>query len=295
MTLKWNAARLACILVTTVLLLPLLTLTGCMTPNSFSQFYNDYTHGGTTNLPTWAGHTSVFSSANLVEDGKDLIRKGYILIGESAFQSTAPTTEQMILIQARKVGADVVLYKATYLGSQQTEMPMIHYNPGQTYTTSSSGVLNANAYGSSGYAYGSGTYFGNSTTTTPGTYSTEMVPMTLNYYSHDAVFFRKNWPPTLGALALPLTEDLKATLQRNSGVVVGAIVNDSPAFRANILQGDVILTIAGEEVATPEDYKDKLKKLAGQKVDIEIWRNGETKTIPVQLNVSQRPQPMTTK
>lgn len=282
---------LARIIATAVLLIPLVALTGCMTQNGFSQFYRDYTHGGATNLPPWSGHTSVFRPTNPPEDVKDLSRKGYIVLGESAFQGAAATTEQMLLSQAKKVGADVILYIANYLGSQQTAMPWMQYNPGQTYTTTSSGVVSANAYGSGGYAYGSGTYYGTSTTSTPGTYSTQMIPITLNYYSHDALFFRKNWPPVLGTQVQPLTEDLKSTLQRNSGVLVGVVINDSPAFRANILQGDVILKIAGEDVASPQDYSEKMQKLSGQKVDIEIWRAGETKTIPVQLNVSQRPEP----
>lgn len=61
------------------------------------------------------------------------------------------------------------------------------------------------------------------------------------------------------------------------------MVNDSPASRANILEGDVLLKIAGEDVASFEDYNNKLPRFAGQKVDIEIWRQGEIKTIAVQL------------
>ena len=86
-----------------------------------------------------------------------------------------------------------------------------------------------------------------------------------------------------------LNQDLRATLQRNSGVLVGVVINDSPAFRANILEGDIIIKFAGEDVSSPQEYHDKMIGLAGQRVDVEIWRNGETKIIPIQLNVSQQP------
>ena len=124
-------------------------ITGCATiPNGFSQFYQDRAGAGITNLPPYSGSTKVFvQSANPTNDIKELYRNGYALIGFSAFEGP-PQTQDMLMSQAKKIGADVVLYSSVYLGSQQAAVPFLQYHPGQTYTTTSSGTVNANAWGS---------------------------------------------------------------------------------------------------------------------------------------------------
>ena len=91
-------------------------------------------------------------------------------------------------------------------------------------------------------------------------------------------------PRILGLSPQPIPPEIRQTLERNTGVFVWAVNDGSPAFNANILEGDVILKMNGEEVMSPPDYMEKCRRLAGQKIEIEIWRNGRLKTIPVQLN-----------
>jgi predicted metalloprotease with PDZ domain len=138
-------------------------------------------------------------------------------------------------------------------------MPLLQYNPGQTSTTSSSGTVNANAWGSGGYAYGTGNYYGTSTTTTPGTFSTQVIQTTVQRYQYQTGFFRKSkGPPISGVIPLPLPPEMREKLQRNTGVVVWVVRYDSPAFKANILEGDVILKIGGEDVISLADYIQKM-------------------------------------
>jgi PDZ domain len=205
-------------------------------------------------------------------------------LGESHFQVSGSIDPDSLMFQAKKVGADVVLFRSVYLGSYQSAVPLLQYNPGTTSTTYSSGTVNANAYGNGGYAYGTGNYYGSSTTTTPGTFSTQVVPVTMSRYQYDAIFWRKRHPPILGVLPIPLTEEIRKILERNTGVLIAKIIDDSPAFRANLLEGDVILSFAGEDVISPSDFAEKTELHKGQKVDIGIWRNGELKTISVQLD-----------
>lgn len=263
----------------------LVNLTGCVTaPNGFSTFYQDRLGASITNLPPYSGITKILTeSANPTNDVKELYRNGYILIGSSAFQGP-PQSQDAMMSQAKKIGADAVLYSCVYLGSQQTTVPWIQYNPGQSSTTSSSGTVNANAWGSGGYAHGTGNYYGTSTTTSPGTFSTQIVPITVQRYQYQAGFFRKLKPTIFGVIPEPLPLEIRLQLERNTGVFVWVVENNSPAFDANILEGDVILQVNGEDVTSVEDLLKKNKKLAGQKVDIEIWRNEQLKTISVQLN-----------
>jgi hypothetical protein len=267
-----------------VALFVMLNVTGCVTtPNGFSQFYQDKAGAGVTNCEPYSGNTKIYTTANPTNDVRDLFRNGYALIGVSAFQGP-PQSDSALMSQAKKVGADVVLLSSAYLGSQQTAVPWIQYNPGQTYTTTSSGMVNANAWGSGGYAYGTGNYYGTSTTTTPGTYSTQMIPVTVHRYQYEAGFFRRMRPPILGVLPQPLPPELRQQLERNTGVLAWIVRANSPAFSANILEGDVIVKINGEDVMSVDDYVAKYTAHAGQKVELEIWHNGQLKSVSVQLN-----------
>lgn len=61
------------------------------------------------------------------------------------------------------------------------------------------------------------------------------------------------------------------------------MVEGSPAFREDVLPGDVIVSIDGEPVYVQEFY-DQLGKRAGRKVDVSIVRSGTTLTKAIQLN-----------
>jgi hypothetical protein len=262
-------------------------MTGCVSPNYYSQYYHDNLPSAGTNVSVllpYSGQTRIVTTTNPTNDINTLARAGYAILGESVFQVSGSIDSGSLMSQAKKVGADVVLCESAYLGSYQGAMPLLQYNPGTTSTTYSSGTMTANAYGNGGYAYGTGNYYGNSTTTTPGTFSTQMIPVTMARYSYDAVFWRKRKPPVFGVIPIPISDELKGKLQRNTGVLIAIIYDDSPAFRANLLEGDVILSMAGEDVLSPSDLSNKLFLHKGQKVDVGIWRNGELKTISVQLD-----------
>jgi hypothetical protein len=259
------------------------SLTGCATqPNGFSQFYQDRA-SGITNFEPYSGSSKIILTSDTTNDTKDLFRKGYILIGSSDFQGPAQSDGSLIS-QAREVLADVVLLSYTYLGSVQAAVPWIQYNPGQTYTTTSSGTVTASTWGSGGVAYGAGNYSGTSTTTSPGTFSTQVIPITVHRYEYHVGFFRKRLPTICGALTLPLPNQIRQQLERNTGAYVEIVVTGSPAFNANILEGDVITKINGDDVTSTTDFSATILKFAGQKVEVEVWRNGQFKSLSVQLN-----------
>ena len=269
-----------------LIILMALILTGCA--NQFTKFYRDNTAAATPEqikvLMPWSGKTVIYSSNNMRRDADSLVRKDYVPIGESAFHGSARTTHEMLVSQAETVGADIVLYYSEYLGSEQAVVPYTQYNPGQISTTHTTGTMNANSYGSGGYAYGTGTYSGTSTTTSPGTYSTSMMPITRQNYSHDAIFWRKRKPGIMGVNTINLPDDIRKTLQRNTGVVVKAVHDDSPAFRANILAEDVITSIDGVPIDSQKEMNDKIIQFANKKCDVAILRDGKPMTISVQMN-----------
>jgi len=267
-----------------------LFLTGCETTNFVSQFYTDYTAGVPKDvinarvLP-YSGNTIIRSSSNPKADGTEMIRNNYVKIGESGFTGTNITlTNEMILEQARKVNADVALYYSGYVGSEQGTRPVLNYNPGQTSTTTSYGNVNANAYGTGGYAYGSANYTGTSTTNTMGTLSVSHVPATLHRYQYAVAFYRKGTPAIFGALTANLSDELRKKYGRNTGAVISTVMYNTPAFKAEFFEGDVIIAMNGQDVSSMESYGEKLIQFAGQDCVFTVLRDKERLTIPVKLN-----------
>jgi hypothetical protein len=217
------------------------------------------------------------------KDARNLMEQGYVMVGEVDFSGPAVTQSELVQ-QAKKSGADIVLFTVDFMGTQEGVRPLITYQPGQTSTTSEFGTVNANAYGSGGYASGFGTYSGTATTTSSGTFNTQYVPYQYNVYQSTAAFFRRMKPTLLGARLTPIPDNLRQSLQRNTGAYVDMVIQDSPAFRANILEGDIIIQIADKPVAMPQDLIGILPQYAGQKVPMKVLRSGKELDIDVQLN-----------
>jgi hypothetical protein len=259
-------------------------LTGCVTaPNGFNQFYQDVAGADITNLPPYSGSTKIYPESNPTNDMKELYRSGYTLIGASVFQGPAQP-DAALERQAKKVGADVVLFSCSYLGGEAGAVPWLQSNPGQTFTTTGSGTVSASAAGGGGYVYGTGNSYGTSTMAAPGAAGVKVIPGTVHRYQYEARFFRSMPPTILGLFTQPLPDELRRQLGGNTGVVVWVVRNGSPAAAANILEGDVILKVNGEDVLSVPDFVEKFNKLFGQKVEVQIWRTGQFKTISVQLN-----------
>lgn len=75
------------------------------------------------------------------------------------------------------------------------------------------------------------------------------------------------------------------------GAYVQSIVTDSPASKAGIKEGDIITHFAGTKVTS--DSKTDLSQLiaqkkAGERVDITVWRNGETIKLSVTLTATSQ-------
>lgn len=104
--------------------------------------------------------------------------------------------------------------------------------------------------------------------------------------------------PKLGA-TLPSVKDLAARGYRlpvDSGLVVAQILPGSPAARAGLRGvsdtgiGDIIIAVDGQKMENLDDlYRLLDKKQIGDTVDVEVYRNGQTVSIPLKLTqISQQ-------
>lgn len=71
-------------------------------------------------------------------------------------------------------------------------------------------------------------------------------------------------------------------VQANQGVLVTHVTNDSPAAAAGVQPGDVILSYAGDEVASPRELQNVVERSEpGAKHDLVLLRNGKQMTLSV--------------
>ncbi len=79
-----------------------------------------------------------------------------------------------------------------------------------------------------------------------------------------------------GATFRDLRPEEMSEIGTGGGVAIGAVVNDSPASRANLLNGDIVLKCDGEAIVDRADFQNRLRAHAGHPVTLTIVRNGET-------------------
>jgi serine protease Do len=90
----------------------------------------------------------------------------------------------------------------------------------------------------------------------------------------------------LGVSIQPVTDEIAASfgLSRARGALVSDIKAGSPAEKAGLKQGDIILRFAGKEIKDARQLQLVVADTAiGQKVDVEIFRDGKARNISVTL------------
>jgi hypothetical protein len=270
-----------------VILLCTAAVTGCAV-NGFAKYYAPAPGVDSSKIPTNPvlehpkGEIRVFASTGDVEsDGVAMVEHGYARIGVSSFYGPAQTqTRDMLLKQAKAVHADAVVLFTQYRDTLSGVRTLTFVGPPTTTTTV--------AAASNGFSAGAAA----ASVTTPGSVSTSQIPYSIDRNNVVATYWVKLDMSRirLGAVSNPLPEDLRTKLQRNTGIVVYAVQEGSPAFRANVLRGDIILKINGEDVIDVASFqKDQLTKFAGQGVVLGVLRNEKPVDINVHLN-SNPPQ-----
>jgi serine protease Do len=73
-------------------------------------------------------------------------------------------------------------------------------------------------------------------------------------------------------------------LEKNTGVLVTEVVEASPAAKAGLKRGDIILKMNGKEVKSNQQLRNTVSMMApGTEIDLLVFRDG--KEIPVKLSV----------
>ena len=242
-------------------------LVGCVSP--WERFYSgsetpaDYVYGGTT----------VCRRVDNPEEVKAYLREGYLVFGEASFNAGGGVSLDSLQSQGEKVGADIVLYWAGNAQTSQSAMVIPQFNPGTQQTT----YLN-------GYGYG-GSFSGTATTYTPGTYSTQVVPVTVTRMDYSAIFLRKRvTKPALGVSVREMTSAEASTVGTNSAVAIDLVMRNTPAFEADVMDGDFLLEIDGMKIPDGRTFMSTIELKRGQTIRVLLSRRGTRLTKTIRTN-----------
>jgi len=97
-------------------------------------------------------------------------------------------------------------------------------------------------------------------------------------------FFSRKY---VGVTVQPLTKDLAAFFgaKEGTGLLVAEVSPDSPAQKAGLKAGDVILKAGGEAVESGDDLSAMIQKLKkGEKIKLEILREKKSLTLDVEVD-----------
>jgi serine protease Do len=94
---------------------------------------------------------------------------------------------------------------------------------------------------------------------------------------------KRGW---LGVQIQPVSNDIAESLglKAAKGALINQIQPDSPAIKAGIETGDVVLSLSGELVEDPKDLARKIAAIPpGSAADVVVWRDGVEKTLSVSI------------
>jgi len=260
-------------------------LVSCAGP--FGQFYTKlYDPASGIPLAPHTGDTQFYgasSNEELEQEVQKAIQNGYVVIGRAAFEATSNDYSRNLRAKASEVDADMVIGYQLYAGTQSGVAPIVNYQAGQSSTTTTYGQSTASAYGSGGSAYAYGSYSGTSTTTSPGTWNVNYIPYTVQRDKFAAVFLTQKFS-IFGATVVYLNYEQMHQLNIRTGYYVNSVIEGTPASKAHILPGDIILSLDSDIGETYDEYLALVRSKAGKLVKVSIIHRGEKIVIYVPFN-----------
>lgn len=246
-----------------IVALAMLLVSGCAS-NQFAKNYKYLGGLGDSSYIPSSADIKIVEVQDFSKEAPPYIEMGYLSIGTSNFVARSGSQNlQNLKDHAKSVGAQIVLLNRRNAGSNQVVMPLTSPTTTRSQTQSNYSLNNSTGY------YGS--VIGNSTTTTYGS-KTDYVPVTVNFTNYSAIYLAKFRSRT-GIYPYELTKEEKIALGQNTGFRVGIIVNESPAYYANILPNDIVTKMNGIDVAGLNGFLEIVKTAPSGLMKIELLRN----------------------
>lgn len=103
---------------------------------------------------------------------------------------------------------------------------------------------------------------------------------------NDIVSYGKVRRGQMGVYLQPITEDIASAfeLKNTKGALIADVIPDSPAEKAGLKRGDVIVKLDGKEVEDSVKLSTSVRQhMAGDKINLEVLRNGKTMNFSLTL------------
>jgi hypothetical protein len=246
-----------------------LVVLACVTVTCANPFRGGYENrlerwpsGEASRLLPVTGPPQLVTSTNMRADAIRMMENGYLLLGRSKFNGPVVDPRKALDL-AKEIGACAVIVQQEYLDTITESVPVSEYIPPHEKTVT---IKDDSMWGSGQREI---------TVKVDGEYKTTYVPQTLDYYEQTATYWAKSQPPIFGVLVRGLDPQLRQELETNHGVLIVAVITGSPAFTADMLRGDIIVSVAGERIQGTDHFFDLVIANSGATVPVEVLRNGQ--------------------
>lgn len=247
-------------------LLLLAILCGCSSrwANNYTPLINAYEAGPHTGItPCEAAPDGHKTQSDPVEVLRYYVTHGYYPVGYSHFYGTS-TDFSLAIKHGEEVGACIVVVGDRLVETRTSTFLLPR--PDKIETTTTVGRLNVNG---ESVAY-------EETTKEYLPQEPLQIPYTYNYKMYFALFLVE-WKPILGVHLVALDETTRKSLGHNTGCRVEQIVRNSPAWKVGIQEGDILLSVNGQQVTSPDQAQQLLYDARNSTVELLLMR--ETKEI----------------
>lgn len=226
-------------------------LAGCSSLNNVNG-----QSAGYRSLPTAAGRASPGKSTGIqLVRGTQLrpnyilfLRKGYVAVGYSLFQSLSADGREVTAI-ARKENANLATAYKVRKDVSQIDLPTIS-------PTANEAVKKMAA---------------------------NQMSLKVNGYNYVVIYWAPAAPRPFGAYLSDLPPQAPDAIGVNRGAYVNTVINNTPANNANIVSGDVILAINNININDASDAYSILNRDTGRVILIKVWHNGQARTKVIKL------------
>ncbi|MGB7814972.1 MAG: PDZ domain-containing protein [Methylotenera sp.] len=196
--------------------------------------------------------TKMYVSNHKDEDNISMLENGYDMMGTSAFEA-GDVAPELALQHAKAIKADTVLIYRKY---------------GSAKTAASKIAIIKEAAKKNG-----------------GVIDEKDLVEEQTQYRYYASYWVKLPMPLLGVHIIKLKKAGEAEESAfEKGLTVLAVIKDSPAAKAGLMRGDVLLKINDTALDKPEELSTLARQLQGQNVTIEYEREGNKAATSAQIN-----------
>lgn len=216
--------------------------------NPFTENYYAQNQAGLTSMQAQPD-TQMLRGTKQSDDNTSMLENGFDLMGSSSFDADEVSPD-LALAHAKQIKADQVLI---YMKQLTSETNASKIQKMREMAKENDGKVSEKALSKSG-----------------------------KRFKYSATYWAKLPPPRLGVHIVKLNAINNGESMPEKGLKLIAVIKESPAAKAELMRGDVLLSIGESKLEKPEDLFKAVADYQGQTVEV----NYERDQVPMKTMVS---------